>query len=139
MYSIRITSTLFLFGLFLAVGECATGAGVSVKSFGPSSRVLNIRLEQAVERALQNHVLVQTAREKISESRGVWAQTMADLLPQLNSSVHQQRVWHVNMATLGFPAAGVVGPFNAFDARLTFTQKIFDLSAVARSQQGMVG
>ena len=101
--------------------------------------VVNLRLSDAIELALENNILARIARERVSESDGIRLQTLSDLLPHISGVAYQQRVWHENFAAMGVPSFGVIGPFNDFDARLVLTQKLFDMSAISRSHEGTVG
>ena len=100
--------------------------------------VVNLQLRDAIELALQNHILVRMAHEKISESEGLRMQAFSDLIPHISGAIYQQRVWHENLAAMGLESAGVIGPFNDFDARFMFTQKLLDMSAIYKSKAGYI-
>ncbi|MEI8175499.1 MAG: TolC family protein [Candidatus Omnitrophota bacterium] len=116
-----------------APGRAADGA---IRHAGA---VKSLHLNDAVDLALRNNILIRTAHERVSEADGVRLQSVADLLPHLSAAAYQQRVWHENPAAMGFSGLGIIGPFNNFDARLFLTQKLFDISAFARGRAGSVG
>ncbi len=102
-------------------------------------RLVNLCLSDTIRLALRNQAMFRSAHERVSEAKGVELQMLSEYLPHLSAAAYQQRVWHENLAAMGFPSWGVIGPFNDFDARLIFTQKLFDMSALSRAQQGYVG
>ncbi len=109
-------------------------------SMGP----LNLSLRRAVDLALapDGAARVALATEMIEQARLKQAETRAAFLPNLDSSVTQQNTVR-NLAAFGIrlqsPVPGfalpeIVGPFNVFDARVSATQTIFNLSAIRRYQ-----
>lgn len=105
---------------------------------------LALTLGQAVEIALAPDGNTRTALavELVEQAEQRRAQSRAALLPNLRGALSQQSLVR-NLEAFGIriqnPIAGftiptVLGPFNVFDARLTASQTIFDLSAIRRYQ-----
>jgi outer membrane protein TolC len=101
---------------------------------------LDLSLEQAIEYAQNNNVLLKIATERIDEAKGRRWQSDSDLLPHLSLGATQGRVFWENFAAQGLSTFGfgVIGPFNTFDARFQVTQRIFDLSAISKFQAANV-
>jgi outer membrane protein TolC len=105
---------------------------------------LRLSLRQAVEMALspRGNARAQIAEETARQADARAAQARSALLPDIEASVGEQNLTR-NLAAFGirfdvpipgFRVPTFVGPFNVFDARLTATQSILDLSAVRRLQ-----
>ncbi len=127
---------LALIALFLlpVYAFCQTAADTM-----PVNRATALTLPQAVELALKNNAQMKISREQVSEAKGLELQSLSSLLPHLSASTYQQRTWLINMASLGMPQLGGIGPFNSFDARFSFTQKIFDMADASRAAAGQTG
>jgi len=132
-----------ILGLFLATaigqGHASASGLAAAKESGlqeinEQGMALDLSLEQAIDDAKNNNVLLKIAREKIDEARARRWQSDSDLLPHLSLGASQSRVFWDNFAAQGIPSFGVIGPFNSFDARLQVTQRIFDLSAISKFQ-----
>lgn len=102
-----------------------------------SGAVVRLDLSQAVERALKTNAAILLAHEKISEAGGRKIELISEFVPHLFGHAYQQRYWKENLAALGFPEGGLIGPFNTFDARIEATEKIFDMSAAERARAGI--
>jgi outer membrane protein TolC len=87
----------------------------------------------AITRALEHNLGLLNAQESVNRASGSRWLALADLLPNINGRVAENRQ-KVNLAAFGFPLpAGVpslVGPFNVFDARVNVSQPVFDLRAI---------
>jgi outer membrane protein TolC len=105
---------------------------------------LRLSLRKAVELALspEGSPRVQIAGESIRQAEARSAQARSALLPNIDGTVSQQNLTR-NLEALGlrvetpipgFRIPGFVGPFNVFDARVTASQTLFDLSALRRLQ-----
>jgi len=101
-------------------------------------------LRRAVEIALapDGNVRVALAREYTVQAKARTAQARGFLLPDFSFAVSQQSLTR-NLEAMGlgtqipFSGAGFslfVGPFNAFDARASVTQTLFDFSSIRRLQ-----
>ena len=124
-------------------GHASAASPMAVKAHGlqeinEQGMVMELSLQQAVDYAEHNNVLLKIARERIDEAKGRRWQNDSDLLPHLSLGATQGRVFWENFASQGIPSFGVIGPFNAFDARLQVTQRIFDLSAISKFQAANV-
>jgi outer membrane protein TolC len=107
--------------------------GGGVPSGQVSPRPLDVSLRDAVDRALRSNLGVILQRESVRLAEGTRGVALSDLLPNVAARVAETRQ-QVNLAAFGFNGfAGVkgptiVGPFSVFDARLSVTQSIIDLS-----------
>jgi outer membrane protein TolC len=110
---------------------------------------LKLSLKQAVDVALapEGSTRVQLAGEGVHQAQARANQSLAALLPNVDSSVSEQSQTR-NLAAMGisihipipgfsFPA--FVGPFNVFDARVTANQSVFDFSSIRRYQASRTG
>jgi outer membrane protein TolC len=87
----------------------------------------------AIFRGLEHNLGLLNAQDSAARAQGTRWTALADLLPNVNGRVTENRQ-KVNLAAFGFPLpAGVpslVGPFNVFDARVNVSQPVFDLRAI---------
>jgi outer membrane protein TolC len=103
--------------------------------------VLQISLQDAIDRGLKQNLGVLLSGYETGAARGQRWQQLSNLLPHLSASPYAA-VSQVNLAEFGFkfnlpPSAGfsiptVVGPFSYVDARANLTQTIFDWQSVER-------
>ena len=101
----------------------------------------SLSLQQAIDYAKHNNVMLKIAEERINEAKGRRWQNDSDLLPHLSLGASQGRIFWENFAAQGcclIFVIGVIGPFNSFDARFQVTQRIFDLSAISKFQAANV-
>jgi len=91
--------------------------------------VTHLSLRQAVEMALKNNPEALIAQERVSESGARKLRAISALLPHLFGAVSEERIWKENLAALGFPEGGLIGPFNTFDARIEGAFTLFDANA----------
>ena len=106
----------------------------SVAGKTPLSGKLSLR--DAVERGLRYNLGEISLSQAVSQARGLSKVARSALLPNINGSL-SETVEQLNTRALGiqippiagFPAPGVVGPFNFFDLRATLTQTLVDLTA----------
>ena len=113
----------------------------AVVTQGPTA----LSLEQAIEIAIRNNSATLLAAERRREARGQARQARAGLLPNVSGVAYQASMTE-NLAALGFQPGTFpgfdttfIGPVNNFDARLSLTQAIFDLSAIRNAQAGGAG
>ena len=115
---------------------------------GQTQRVLPVSLKRAVEIALtpEGSPKVAIAEETIQQAEMRRIESRGDLLPDLESSVNDQRETE-NLHAFGFnfkiPIAGfafptIVGPFSVFDARATASQTVLDFAAIDRYKASKV-
>ncbi|MGH9411651.1 MAG: TolC family protein, partial [Vicinamibacterales bacterium] len=91
---------------------------------------LNLSLKDALQRALQNNLGLLVQEESAASAHGARWRALADLLPNVTSSVTESRQV-INLEAYGFPLKPpIVGPFNVFDARMFVSQPIVNLSAL---------
>jgi outer membrane protein TolC len=110
---------------------------------------LKLSLKQAVDLALSpdGNARVQLAGEGIRQAQTRSAESRAALLPDLESYVLERSQteslaalgvsFHIPIPGFAFPT--VVGPFGTFDARVTASQSVFDLSSIRRLQAARTG
>ncbi len=115
-------------------GAARVGSGPAALSF-----------EQAIQLAIENNLATLLAHERRNEARGNKQQSIAPLLPNVSGVAYQASLTE-NLAALGFRPGIIpgfnstfVGPFRNFDARVSFVQTIFDLSAIRNYQAGRAG
>jgi outer membrane protein TolC len=98
-----------------------------------TAQPIAITVMDAISRALEHNLGLLNAEESVAFAQGARWTALADLLPNINGRVAENRQ-KVNLAAFGFPLpAGVpslVGPFNVFDARAYVSQSVFDLRAI---------
>jgi multidrug efflux pump len=99
---------------------------------------LRLSLRDAIDAALDNNPAVQRFREKVLEAKGFSDTRRGALLPNISGVVSQfSRTF--NLGAFGIPGAGVVGPFDPFDARANMVLSIFNLSLLERWRAGRLG
>jgi outer membrane protein TolC len=115
---------------------------LSIALLAPLCARADLTLTQAIDLAIKNNVSVRLAQAKTAEARGQALRAASDLLPQVMGSASQSRVFKQNLEAMGFEPNGafntLIGPYNSFDARVSLVQKIFDLSASAKSSAGKI-
>jgi len=124
-------SLYIVLGMILMVFAGHQALAVEINEQGMS---MDLGLQQAIDDAKHNNLLLKIAKQRIEEAKGRRWQGDSDLLPHLSFGLSQGRVFWDNFASQGIPAFGVIGPFNSFDARFQLTQRIFDLSAISKLQ-----
>lgn len=134
---------------FILFTWAMVGFAQSVVQNGPPAQsTLPLSLKKAVEIAVtpEGSPRVALAQETIKEVEARKAESRAALLPDLESSVSDQRET-VNLRAYGFnfalPVPGfaipnIVGPFSVFDARATASQTVLDFSSIRRYQASKV-
>jgi outer membrane protein TolC len=113
----------------------------SVPEGTATSQVLPLTFKEAIDRGLRNNLGILLVSDSTLAARGEKWKELGALLPNVSGTV-SENVNRINLATLGFrfssPAfAGipsVVGPFGYFDARLNFSQTLFDWNAWKRER-----
>lgn len=106
---------------------------------------LQLSLKQAVDLALapDGNTRVKLAEETIRQAEARSLEARSTLLPNLDGAISEQNQTR-NLKAFGFefpkiPIAGIsiptfVGPFDAFDARLSATQSVLDFSHIRNYQ-----
>jgi len=94
------------------------------------TEVLRLSLNQAKTMAVERQVAVLSAREQTVESMARSDEALANFRPSVDFKAYQTRQTE-NLMAMGLNLPGfptMVGPFDAFDARVRFTQRVFDLA-----------
>ncbi len=95
-----------------------------------------LTLADAIDRALTYNLGILTREQQVESARAGRWQALSGLLPTAVGHVVETRQ-KVNLAAFGFDASAfpgvptLVGPFNVFDARLSISQPVVNLSAVS--------
>jgi outer membrane protein TolC len=117
---------------------------------GPSARVLQISLKQAVAIALapDGNTRAKLAEEEVARARAQAEQSRAALLPNLDGSF-LERHYSTNLGILGLPVGvtlvpgfslpSLVGPLQEIDARASVTENLLNAPMIRRFQAARVG
>lgn len=113
----------------------------SVPEGNATSQVLSLTFEGAIDRGLRNNLGILMVNDNTLAARGEKWRELAELLPNVSGEV-SENVSRINLAAEGFRFTGpafagipqVVGPFGFFDARLNFSQTLFDWNAWNRER-----
>jgi outer membrane protein TolC len=104
-----------------------------VPSGTATSEPIRITVLDAISRGLEHNLGLLNAQDAASHAEGTRWTALADLLPNLNARVTENRQ-KINLAAFGFPlpagTPSLVGPFNVFDARVALSQPVLDLQAI---------
>jgi outer membrane protein TolC len=110
----------------------------------PANATLELSMRKAVELAISDEgsARIKLANELRRQAEARAAQVRAALLPNLDASVSQQNTVRsleavgirFTIPATNFQTPRVIGPFSIFDARLSGTLNIFDLSHIRRYQ-----
>ena len=94
--------------------------------------VLQLSFQEAIDRGLHNNLGLLLSGDQTIMARGERWKELSNLLPNLSAGVHED-VQTLSLTALGFrgnlfpfPLPRVIGPFNYFDARASFSQSIFN-------------
>jgi outer membrane protein TolC len=105
----------------------------SVPAGAVTPDTIRLTVGETISRALEHNLGLLMAEHGSERAEGARWLKLAELLPNVNGRVAENRQV-VNLAAFGFPLpAGVpaiVGPFNTFDARLSVQQSVLDLKAI---------
>jgi outer membrane protein TolC len=113
----------------------------SVPEGKATSAVLPLSFEGAIDRGLRNNLGILLVSDSALAARGQKWKELSELLPNVSGAV-SENVSRINLAAEGFRFSGpafagipsVVGPFGYFDARLIFSQSVFDWNAWNRER-----
>lgn len=108
----------------------------SVPEGKASSEILSLTFKDAIDRGLRNNLGLLLQDDNTLSARGEKWRELSALLPNVNASA-SENVAKINLAAEGFRFSGpafagipsVVGPFSFFDARVNWSQSLFDLNA----------
>jgi outer membrane protein TolC len=138
--------------LWLGLGWLAIASGVSAGSQEPQvareGRVasgqttpdpLRLSLADVLSRGLERNLAAILGQQNVSASGGARIASRAGLLPNVSGRVSETKE-QINLEAFGFPIPKgtnpIVGPFDVFEARLSVSQAIFDLSAIETARAG---
>jgi outer membrane protein TolC len=99
-----------------------------------SATTVPLTLQKAIEMALRTNLSVLLSQQATAASRAQRIRVLSSLLPNVNSGV-SEHVAKENLATFGIKAPGlplIVGPFGFFDARVSVSQSLFNLTDMNR-------
>jgi outer membrane protein len=113
----------------------------------PRSAPLALTLKRAVEIAVspEGNTRLRLAEESVIQAQSRSAQARSPLLPKLDSYVSDQSLTrNLEAAGIGFGVLGLqvptfVGPFDVFDARVTASQNLIDISSFRSYQASKSG
>lgn len=113
----------------------------SVPEGKATSEVLPISFKDAIDRGLRNNLGILLTSDTTLAARGQKWHELSALLPNVSGAV-SENVARINLAAEGFRFSGpafagiphLVGPFGFFDARLNFSQTLFDWNALQRER-----
>lgn len=106
----------------------------SVAAGTATTDVLPLSLQDAVARGLQRNLGIITVEQQVASARGSRLRMLRELLPRADARVGDVRQTS-NLAAFGFDSSlfpgirTLVGPYSIFDARVSASQTLFDLSA----------
>lgn len=109
----------------------------------PTSQVLQIGFQDAIDRGLRNNLGLLLAADQTINARGERWKELSDLLPDLGARIHEDAQTE-SLTALGFksnifpfPIPRVIGPFNYFDARLSLTQSLFSFKQLEQERAAL--
>jgi outer membrane protein TolC len=98
----------------------------------PTTETLQLTILNAIDRGLSHNLGLLTSTHDIDRAQAARWEALDDLQPHLDGHLVGSRQ-EVNLKAYGFPlppgVPSIVGPFNIFDARLSVSQQLLDLSA----------
>lgn len=129
---------IFMQGLVLLTGVLLL---LSLARAEESPAPLSLSLPQAMGWAVAHHLQMQRIREQAEEAAAHAAEVHAALLPSIGLSSYQLRQTQ-NLRAMGLSLPGlpiVNGPFDTFDARVQFSQQLFDMMHQDLSRSAQMG
>ena len=106
-----------------------------------STSPLRLRLSDALTIAKTRHLDVLVGSERIQQALAQLGQARSVLFPQVTAAASETRQTR-NLEASGITLPGrdpLVGPFNAFDARIRLSQTLFDVTAIERLRAARAG
>jgi outer membrane protein TolC len=100
---------------------------------------LPLSLQEAIDRGLKQNLGLLLSDANIRSARGQRWEQLSALLPHVTASPYIADS-KINLAELGFTSLGgatlpaSIGPFSYFDARLNFTQSLFDAKLISNTR-----
>ena len=124
----RTVPAIIAFGAWCLFSCCCAQAAASGAT--PPVRLLRLSLADAKALDAQHQTTALTAREQAVESQAHSSEVLAGYLPSVDFKTYQTRQTE-NLKAMGLNLPGfptLIGPFDTFDARVRFTQRVFDLA-----------
>ncbi len=109
---------------------CIIRATLAQDMDAPAPVVLHLTLQDAKTLAVEHQVTVLAAREQAVETAAHAEETASRYRPAVDFKTFQVRQTE-NLKAMGLNLPGfptMIGPFDTFDARVRFTQRVFDLA-----------
>jgi outer membrane protein TolC len=109
-----------------------SGAPPTPPAQTPSAASLALTLKDAIARGLETNLNMRLETGRVEDAEGARTRAMSDLLPHLSANLResQQIISTTAFGFSGFPGIpNRIGPFNVFDARVSLSAPIVDLSA----------
>lgn len=125
-------------GFWLILGGAALAQNPN-RPLPPAPR--SISLGEALALAKAQNIDAILARERVQQAIERLGQSISPLLPRITGAASQSRQTR-NLESLGISLSSegpVVGPFNTFDARVSVTQTIFDMTVIQRLRAAAAG
>jgi outer membrane protein TolC len=100
----------------------------------PPAATVPLTLQKAIDMALRTNLSVLLSQQATAASRAQRVRVLSALLPNINSGI-SEHVAKENLDTFGIKVPGfpsVVGPFGFFDARVSLSQSLLDISSMER-------
>jgi outer membrane protein TolC len=116
----------------------------SVPSGTATGDTLRISLSDAIDRGLRQNLGLVLGEQGTRAARAERLRKLSDLLPHLSAHT-SEIVQQTNLAAFGFPIdlipgiSPIVGPFSVFDARATYSQRLFDWKAIQSTRSADEG
>jgi len=110
----------------------------------PSAETLTLSLREAIDRGLRQNLALLLGEQGTRAARANELRSLSDLLPNINGHVAEP-VQQINLAAFGLPpnlfpgVSPIVGPFSLFDARATYSQRLFDWKAIQNKRSASEG
>jgi outer membrane protein TolC len=102
--------------------------------------VLQLSFQEAIDRGLRNNLGLLLSGDQTIMARGEKWKELSNLLPNLSARV-QEDVQTQSLTALGFksnvfpfPVPRVIGPFNYFDARASFSQSLLNFRDIEKER-----
>jgi outer membrane protein TolC len=98
-----------------------------------SGTALSLSLSDAIARGLEHNLNILLSEAGVEGAQGARFQALSTLLPDFSGSLGFNRQ-KINLDQFGFSFPGfpkLIGPFNVYDARVSVSQAVVDVSAIA--------
>ncbi len=116
----------------------------SVPSGQSTGQTVQLSLSDAIDRGLRQNLGLILGEQGTRAARAQRLRHLSDLLPNINAHT-SETVEQTNLAAFGFPVnlipgiSPIVGPFSVFDARATYSQRLFDWKAIENTRSADEG